>query len=69
MSTEKDDDIVVTEEKDGSVTVDLPDHLKVDDDEEGDDNQDGGGQQANADDDNDQDHPDDTDEPHAWLQS
>ena len=61
MSTEKDDDIVVTEEKDGSVTVDLPDHLKVDNDEEGDDNQDGGGQQANADDDNDQDHPDDTD--------
>jgi hypothetical protein len=48
MSTEKDEDLVVTEEKDGSVTVDLPEHLAVESDDDDQDN--GQGQHANADD-------------------
>ena len=50
---EKIEDINVTEEKDGSVTVDLPDHLSVnsDDDEPS----------SSHDSDNDVDHPDDSD--------
>ena len=56
MSTavkEKDEDINVVEEKDGSVTVDLPDHMveKSDEDAEPESHQDDGG---------DDDHPDDT---------
>lgn len=59
MSTEKDEDLVVTEEKDGSVTVDLPEHLAVESDDDDQDN--GQGQHANADDaDDDHDHEGDT---------
>lgn len=54
MSTEakeKNEDISVVEEKDGSVTVDLPDHLASNDD---------GELESNQDNDGDVDHPDDT---------
>lgn len=54
MSTEakeKNEDINVVEEKDGSVTVDLPDHLASNDD---------GELESNQDNDGDVDHPDDT---------
>jgi hypothetical protein len=57
MSTEakeKIEDLNVIEEKDGSVTVDLPDHMS----EHADDNNDRAGGQDN---DGDEDHPDDTD--------
>ena len=49
---EQHDDIAVVEEKDGSVTVDLPDHIESPDAQASDDNHDDGG---------DVDHPDDTD--------
>jgi hypothetical protein len=55
MSTEPKEpieDIVVSEEKDGSVTVDLPDHLADQIDNRSD---------SNADDAGDVDHPDDSD--------
>ena len=65
MSTEtqeKLEDIKVSEEKDGSVTVDLPDHIQSPDAQDEADDKDDGQEAAHADggDADDQDHPDDT---------
>jgi hypothetical protein len=57
MSEEKEEDIKVTEEKDGSVIVDLPASLAQDEPEE----KEPAAQEAAAEDDGDEDHPDDTD--------
>jgi hypothetical protein len=65
MSTEtqdKLDDIKVSEEKDGSVVVDLPDHIQSPDASDDDDDKDDGKETAHADggDVDEADHPDDT---------
>jgi hypothetical protein len=58
-SQEKLDDIKVSEEKDGSVTVDLPDHLAPDDSDDGDTRAEAS-QAAGGEAGDDEDHPDDT---------